>query len=313
MGTKVIAQVEDLIEGDETVMAVIDVNIIDDTLQGLLDRDYQLTLTVPRASGGSIYTPPMLYRQILDLVALQVSTDSGTLVTRYEVFVPGWNAYRDQGTLMPYVVDDFMSATSTSGQIGELGWSSSLGGSAYLVSSGDSSADGPGQVEIGTGTTTGQSPFMHYTPGFVWDDMGEAIFMFQTPANSVSSLAFEVGFYTGSTWRFCLYFSTLMHASKIYWRARDASGNDNFTDSGLTVALEQRCKVTISRIDNAHTKFTLEENVNGQSVSTIVTHSAVPTGVNGTLYPFFLINNKSTVNKVLYVDWFSAKLNVSRA
>ncbi len=311
MGTKVIAQVKQMVEGDTSVMVVTDVNIIDNSLQSAMSGlgqklDYEYTFTVDRAVGGNIYTPAMLYAQIIDFVSVDVTTKSGTYISRYEIFVPGWNAYRDSITISPYFFDDFIATSTVSGQVGELGWVLTSSGSGAFAS-GSSTYNQPGAMLLTTGTTANSNPRMSL-PDIPYSSIGEMTFIATMPAD-ISSFGFEMGLYI-TTHRINLYYnsSLAVNPTHLYLR-RLTSGFATIVDSSLVNSANTRVKVTLMPITTSTTRFYFELSTGGKS-SQVVTHDAIP--LTHLLRPFLSVDNKTTSARQVSIDWFSMRLNVTR-
>ncbi len=307
MGTKVIADVIDMIEADTSVMLVIDMNIIEDGWQDIIDQDYQITLTVPRATGTGIYTPSMLYTKIIDTVAADVTTKLGSYVSRYQVFVPGWNAYRDSTVVSPYIWDDFMRVETGSLEIGELGWEKSVFNTGYVAAA-SSVLNRPGGLTIGTGATNGSNAQI-ILPRTAFGEMGEVTWIFSLPT-AVTSFYFEVGLQYSTTYRLSFYFDTNLNASNIYFLHRDGAGSTGIINSGLTMATGQSIKVSLNPISSTQTQFYIETTA-GTRQTIVATHGVIP--LTSILAPFVLVNNRTAADRQLILDWFSMKMNVTRA
>jgi hypothetical protein len=310
MGTKVIANVTDLIEGDESVMIVLDVNIIDDALQGVLDTDYDMTITIPRATGSNLYTAPMVYQKIIDQVSSSISAIIyPSFITRYEVFVPGWNAYRDQGYSSPFYFDEFLNTDMTDGNIGELGWRKIVTGDGAILNQSAGPLVFPGALSVISGTAVQASPYIYFDQVY-WDDVGEMTFVWHT--NTITTTYMEVGVYDGGTWRFSLLYNSGTSPSTYYAWVRNNAGTSVITAfPNITAAASHRLKLVLTRLSNTQTQFYLENHV-GQTSTLVMTHTST-SGFPPYVAPFFMVRNEVAAQRFIVVDYFSVKFNLNRS
>ena len=214
------------------------------------------------------------------------------------------------------LTDDFFSAGTTSGTIGELGWSTNMsGGNPSKIAA--NSADHPGLLQMATtttnntialvflGTQTSSTEPIFSLSGHQW----RAVFVASedagtTNANTKMVVRLGFGHGLGNPPTDGIFFENKSTTSAGTWNGFAKTGASS-TSSGGTLAMDTNFHTFEIRDDGQDNIMFL---IDGQQYGSIVSTN-VP---SSPMIPFFEIVNTEATNKLLDVDAFQLTMQVAR-
>src|SRR5687768_115429 len=168
MMPSIIANVNEVVTGDDGLLADVDVNIVKDDLNLILDDDINMQILLDNGVGHGGY-----YGQISQKVADNLNTLIGTLsVRRTQVMVPAWNSLRLASMESAYVRDDFLTVGGDYLWYTITGTGYSGGSSVHI----EGAAEHPGQFQINTGTTANTKRGIEFSDSLVAGNLDMATF-----------------------------------------------------------------------------------------------------------------------------------------